>query len=74
MNQNEMADTASAPKHEIDQWMAELTDAGWQRLGWSVWADPDGRMYRGPYGAWVQLQLRKSMKTGPKVDNAHRAE
>lgn len=39
---------------DVDLWIRELTAAGWVTLGHSrtVWKSPDGRYYRGPFGAW----------------------
>ena len=40
----------------VELWIAELTAAGWTEVRVNVWRRPDGALFRGPYGAWCQLQ------------------
>jgi hypothetical protein len=39
-----------------ERWRADLKRAGWKEIRLSVFQAPDGALFRGPYGAWCQLQ------------------
>ncbi len=43
-----------------EDWESDLLAAGWRRVKLHVYADPDGYLWRGPYGAWCELQRRKA--------------
>jgi hypothetical protein len=45
-----------AELHGPERWKADLVLAGWREVRLSVWARPDGALFRGPYGAWCALQ------------------
>jgi len=45
--------------HSIETWKRDLEIAGWKQERFSVWKDPEGNLWRGPYGAWRELQRRK---------------
>lgn len=42
---------------DTDTWVADLRAAGWREVRLNVWRRPDGALFRGPYGAWCQLQI-----------------
>ena len=49
----------------IETWREELLAAGWRpwkdRSGHehgTIWQDPEGNLFRGPYGAWRLMQSR----------------
>lgn len=48
----------------VELWIKELTDAGWEKVMATVWKCPAGPLFRGPYRAW---QL---MKTNPELSVA----
>ncbi len=39
-------------------WIAELTKAGWVETHRNARTCPRGYLWRGPYGAWCELQRR----------------
>lgn len=39
----------------VDQEMAELSLAGWQRVKSTIWKSPGGGLYRGPHGAYKAM-------------------
>lgn len=51
---------AEPPKFvsEVDQWKHDLTTAGWIAETAFNWRAPDGSLWRGPAGAWKELQRR----------------
>ncbi len=51
--------TAAGPSIEEQIW--QLNFAGWGRLSHTVWRDPYGNYYRGPHGAWVEMQRRAAI-------------
>lgn len=40
-------------------WRSELHAAGWQKRMGFVWADPNGKLYIGPFGAWIEMKRRE---------------
>lgn len=46
-------------EQDVERWKRELIAAGWMALTSITWRDPEGRLWRGPYGAWKELQRRK---------------
>lgn len=46
--------------HSADAWKRDLLEAGWSSKSMTVWEDPEGHLYRGPYRAWCELQGRKA--------------
>lgn len=54
--------TANIQKNEIEQWEADLREAGWKPYRYrgherrTMWVAPDGSIHRGPYGAWRMMQ------------------
>jgi len=45
---------------DIDLWIKELKAAGWTE--WrrpTIWQDPDGRLFRGPYRAWCLMRQQQ---------------
>lgn len=42
-----------------DFWRSDLVSAGWREKSHTIWIDAQGRLWRGPYGAWLELQRRK---------------
>lgn len=45
---------------EVDQWKHDLTTAGWIAETALNWRAPDGSLWRGPAGAWKELQRRST--------------
>lgn len=45
---------------EVDQWKHDLTTAGWVAETALNWRAPDGSLWRGPAGAWKELQRRNA--------------
>lgn len=43
---------------DADRWRHDLTAAGWKEVSATAWQSPDGGLYRGPAGAWKELQRR----------------
>ena len=39
-----------------EDWAGDLLRAGWHEVRLSVWADPAGALYRGPFGAWRRMK------------------
>lgn len=48
--------------HSPTAWKRDLVDAGWEEVRHTIWRAPDGGLYRGPYGAWCEMQRRKARK------------
>lgn len=46
--------------HGPSAWKRDLIAAGWKETRHTVWQAPDGSLWRGPYGAWRELQRRKA--------------
>lgn len=44
----------------MERWTADLITAGWVEERMHVWRCPLGYLFRGPYGAWCELQRRKA--------------
>lgn len=44
--------------HSPTAWKRDLLAAGWAEERHTVWRDPEGRLWRGPYGAWRELRRR----------------
>lgn len=42
--------------HSPAAWCRDLEAAGWVEREITIWEAPDGALYRGPYGAWRELQ------------------
>ncbi len=40
----------------LELWLRELKEAGWQRVKLTVFMSPDGTLYRGPFGAWKAMR------------------
>lgn len=51
--------------HGPTAWKRDLIAAGWTEERHTVWKDPEGHLWRGPYGAWCELQRRKGSAEGP---------
>lgn len=51
-----MSDPSSQVENREDRWRADLLAAGWQAIRHDTWKRPDGALFRGPYGAWCELQ------------------
>lgn len=47
---------------DTDTWVADLRAAGWREVRVNVWQRPDGALFRGPYGAWCQLQIDEASR------------
>ena len=45
--------------HSPTAWKRDLIAAGWTEVRHTVWKDPEDSLWRGPYGAWCELQRRK---------------
>ena len=43
----------------VELWRRELAEAGWVRVRWDLYRDPQGFLHRGPYAAWCLLKGRK---------------
>jgi len=60
-NQRERAPAAAVSafdegrEHGPETWIADLEAAGWTAVRHDTWVSPDGRMFRGPYGAWCAM-------------------
>jgi hypothetical protein len=48
--------------NDSEQWVRDLIAAGWRERRINTWVCPDGLLWRGPYGAWCELQRRKAGK------------
>lgn len=55
---------------DVERWKADLTAAGWTAASATAWWDPTGGLYRGPYGAWKELQRRKAEIVSEDKDKA----
>lgn len=50
---------------DVEQWRAELCEAGWTPIRHDVWKAPCGCLYRGPWRAWVtMLEMKANMILG----------
>lgn len=49
-----------AQEHGPESWARELRAGGWVEVRLNVWRAPDGYLYRGPYGAWVEMYRRQA--------------
>jgi len=45
--------------HSPTAWRRDLQTAGWTEVNPITYRDPEGNLWRGPYGAWRELQRRK---------------
>jgi hypothetical protein len=45
--------------HSPTAWRRDLKAAGWVEINSITYQDPEGRLWRGPYGAWYELQRRE---------------
>lgn len=52
----------ATPEH--DAWKRDLIAAGWTEERHTVWKDPEGNLWRGPYGAWRELNQREEKQNG----------
>ena len=50
-----VANHAKAVEQDAQRWRRELADAGWTEKYSMVWRAPCGCLFRGPYGAWTQM-------------------
>lgn len=44
---------------DVDRWKRDLIAAGWAAKSATAWQAPDGGLWRGPFGAWKELQRRE---------------
>jgi hypothetical protein len=49
--------------HKPTTWRRELIAAGWIEERHTVWRDPNGRLWRGPFGAWREMKRREKGKS-----------
>ena len=42
----------------IEDMRTELVEAGWQAKTRTIWKDPNGKLWIGPYGAWREMRKR----------------
>jgi len=60
---------------DVECWERQLRSAGW--LPWSfrrgielrgstTWKSPEGNFYRGPYGAWLEMNRREAFPTAKR--------
>lgn len=61
----EPSSDASAPQTD-EAWTRDLITAGWRERRVNTWICPDGTLWRGPYGAWCELQRRKAETREPR--------
>lgn len=54
--------------HSPTAWKRDLLAAGWTEERSTVWKDLEGNLWRGPYGAWRELQRRKAIKIHPQQE------
>lgn len=59
---------------EVEQWKRDLEAAGWTAASATAWYAPDGGLYRGPYGAWKELQRRNGTLIASDRDTAKARE
>lgn len=52
----------------VERWRRDLIAAGWTEESATAWYAPDGGLYRGPYGAWKELQRRTGTPVPSKVE------
>ena len=45
--------------YDPDGWRADLLAAKWGEKSHTIWVDPNGAVYRGPYGAWREMKRRQ---------------
>jgi len=50
--------------NDVETWRRDLIEAGWIEESMTVWSDPEGNLWRGPYGAWCELQRRNERALG----------
>jgi hypothetical protein len=43
-------------EQDVEKWKRELLEAGWQPMRATIWANPEGLLYRGPYLAWCVMR------------------
>lgn len=53
---NEVRHPDGVAPNDPDGWKADLVVAGWRELSLHVWESPDGRQFRGPFGAWYRMK------------------
>lgn len=51
-----------ADTSEPEMWRRDLIAADWKEESMIVWRAPDGGLWRGPYGAWRELQRRNTTR------------
>lgn len=42
----------------VELWTKELLAVGWFEVSPTVWQSPEGKRYRGPFGAWKQMKFQ----------------
>ncbi len=49
-------------EQDIDLWIRELKEAGWEQVQMTVWKSPSGYLFRGPYKAWELMHSQTLAK------------
>lgn len=55
--------------HSPAAWNRDLIAAGWIEESVTIWKDPEGNLWRGPYGAWCALQRSEDRKGKDFIDD-----
>ncbi len=56
----------------VEQMIAELNDAGWQKISAAVWKAPTGGYFRGPFGAWKAMKEQAAQGSEGALGRARR--
>lgn len=66
-----------ADSHDVERWKNDLFAADWVTDSFINWRAPDGSLWRGPYGAWKELERRKehaAMTITPNTNSTYEVE
>lgn len=51
---------------DVERWKHDLIAAGWVAESSIAWRAPDGSLWRGPFGAWKELQHQRQQRESAK--------
>lgn len=51
---------------DVERWKSDLIAAGWVAESAIAWRAPDGGLWRGPFGAWKELQHQRQQRESAK--------
>lgn len=58
-------------QQDIEKWLRELREAGWQYVRNGIYQAPCGCVYLGPYRAWTVMLARKEDGRPCPNDHSH---